>query len=86
MRLFDLHSHWGTQRGYVLRSPEAARPAAEDLELDTAYDTEDEMAAYFRANGVRTILDFGFTKIAADRRDRSATTTTRSRCRRTIPT
>src|SRR5205085_2437815 len=26
------------------------------------YDTEEEMAGYFRQNGVRTILDFGFTK------------------------
>ena len=62
MRLFDLHSHWGTQRGYVLRSPEALAQQQKTWNSTPRYDTEDEMAAYFRANGVRTILDFGFTK------------------------
>lgn len=62
MRLFDLHSHWGTQRGYVLRTPEALAQQEKTWNSSPRYDTEDEMAAYFRANGVRTILDFGFTK------------------------
>jgi predicted TIM-barrel fold metal-dependent hydrolase len=62
MRLFDLHSHWGTERGYVLRTPEALAQQEKTWNSTPRYDTEDEMAAYFRANGVRTILDFGFTK------------------------
>jgi hypothetical protein len=62
MRLFDLHSHWGTERGYVLRTPEALAQQQKTWNSSPRYDTEDEMAAYFRASGVRTILDFGFTK------------------------
>jgi uncharacterized protein len=62
MRLFDLHSHWGTRRGYVLRTPEALARQEKTWNSTPRYDTEDEMAAYFRATGVRTILDFGFTK------------------------
>ncbi len=63
MRLFDLHSHWGTERGYVLRTPEALAQQEKTWNSTPRYDTEDEMAAYFRANDVRTILDFGFTKL-----------------------
>jgi hypothetical protein len=62
MRLFDLHSHWGTERGYVLRSKEALAQQQKTWNSTPKYDTEDEMAAYFRASGVRAILDFGFTK------------------------
>ena len=63
MRIFDLHSHWGTERGYVLRSPEALAQQKTTWNSAPRYDTEDEMAAYFRANEVRAILDFGFTKL-----------------------
>jgi uncharacterized protein len=62
VRLFDLHSHWGTQRGYVLRTPEALAQQQKTWNSTPRYDTEDEMAAYFHANAVRAILDFGFTK------------------------
>jgi predicted TIM-barrel fold metal-dependent hydrolase len=65
MRLFDLHSHWGTQRGYVLRTPEALAQQEKTWNSKPKYDTEEEMAAYLRANQVRTILDFGFTKSLA---------------------
>lgn len=62
MRIFDLHSHWGTERGYVLRSADALAQQKKTWNSTPRYDTEDEMAAYLRANQVRTILDFGFTK------------------------
>ncbi|MES2187563.1 MAG: amidohydrolase family protein [Pseudomonadota bacterium] len=62
MRLFDLHSHWGTERGYVLRTADALAQQKNTWNSTTKYDTEDQMAAYLRANEVRTILDFGFTK------------------------
>ena len=62
MRLFDLHSHWGTRRGYPLRTPEALAQQRRTWNSDPTYDTEDAMAAYFRAQSVRAILDFGFTK------------------------
>src|SRR4051812_11097226 len=62
VRLFDLHSHWGTERGYVLRSEEALAQQKKTWNSTPRYNTEEEMAAYFRAQQVRTILDFGFTK------------------------
>ena len=62
MRLFDLHSHWGTERGYVLRSADALAQQKKTWNSTPRYDTEGEMATYLRANEVRTILDFGFTK------------------------
>ena len=62
MKLFDLHSHWGTKRGYVLRTEEQLAQQRKTWNSDPKYVTEDEMAAYLRAQQVRTILDFGFTK------------------------
>lgn len=62
MRLFDVHSHWGTERGYVLRSAEALAQQQKTWNSTPKYDSEEEMAAYLRANEVRAILDFGFTK------------------------
>jgi predicted TIM-barrel fold metal-dependent hydrolase len=62
MRLFDLHSHWPTRRGYVLRTEEQLARQKKTWNSEPSYATEEEMAAYLRAQGVRTILDFGFTK------------------------
>mgnify|MGYP001369295665 CR=1 FL=1 len=62
MELIDLHSHWGTERGYVLRSSAELDQQHNTWKSKPSYHTEEEMAAYFRANGVRAILDFSFTK------------------------
>jgi predicted TIM-barrel fold metal-dependent hydrolase len=62
MKLFDLHSHWGTRRGYVLRSEQAIAQQRHTWNSDAKYATEEEMAATFRKHDVRAILDFGFTK------------------------
>jgi len=62
MKLFDVHSHWGTRRGYVLRTEEQLAHQRRTWNSDPKYATEEEMAAYLRTQGVRTILDFGFTK------------------------
>jgi len=62
VKLFDVHSHWGTRRGYVLRTEEQLAQQRRTWNSDPKYATEEEMAAYFRAQDVRTILDFGFTK------------------------
>jgi predicted TIM-barrel fold metal-dependent hydrolase len=62
VRILDMHSHWGTERGYVLRTPEALALQKKTWNSNPRFDTEEEMAAYLRANQVRTILDFGFTK------------------------
>jgi predicted TIM-barrel fold metal-dependent hydrolase len=62
LKLFDLHSHWGTRRGYVLRTQAELAQQRRTWNSDPAYVTEGEMAAYLRAQGVRAILDLGFTK------------------------
>lgn len=62
MDIIDLHSHWGTERGYVLRTAEALNQQQHTWNSKPRYDTEAEMAAYLRAHRVRAILDFGFTK------------------------
>lgn len=62
MKIFDCHSHWGTRRGYLFRTPaELARQTA-IWKTEVHYFTEDEQAAYFRKNNVRAILDLSFTK------------------------
>ena len=53
MKLFDLHSHWGTREGYVLRTKEALAQQKSTWNSTPQYDTEEEMAAYLRANQVR---------------------------------
>lgn len=62
MKLIDIHSHWGTERGYTLRSAAELAQQQHTWNSQPKFHTEDEMAAYFRATGVQTILDFGFTK------------------------
>jgi predicted TIM-barrel fold metal-dependent hydrolase len=62
MKIIDVHSHWGTKRGYTLRTEEELAQQKKTWNSEPTYHTEEEMAAYFRANDVRVILDFGFTK------------------------
>jgi hypothetical protein len=62
MKMIDIHSHWGTKRGYTLRTPEELVQQKKTWNSEPKYVTEDEMAAYFRQSGVRVLLDFGFTK------------------------
>ena len=62
MRIFDVHSHWGTRRGYPLQSEAELAQQRRVWNSSPSYHTEDEMADYFRTEGVKTILDFGFTK------------------------
>jgi predicted TIM-barrel fold metal-dependent hydrolase len=62
MAIFDVHSHWGTRRGYPLRGEAELAMQRKVWNSDPRYQTEDEMADYFRAQDVKTILDFGFTK------------------------
>jgi uncharacterized protein len=62
MKLIDIHSHWGTKRGYTLRTDEELAQQKKTWNSEPKYATEDQMADYFRQSNVRTILDFGFTK------------------------
>jgi predicted TIM-barrel fold metal-dependent hydrolase len=62
MNIIDIHSHWGTKRGYTLRTPEELAQQKSTWNSTSTYVTEDEMADYFRRSNVRAVLDFGFTK------------------------
>jgi predicted TIM-barrel fold metal-dependent hydrolase len=62
MTIYDMHSHWGTWRGYRLRSEAELAQQRKTWNSDPAYATEAEMAEYFRRSGVRVVLDFGFEK------------------------
>ncbi len=62
MTVIDIHSHWGTERGYPLRTKEELAQQARTWNSAPKYATEAEMAQYFRDSGVRAILDFGFSK------------------------
>lgn len=57
-----MHSHWGTRRGYVLRTPEELEQQQRTWRSKPRYYSEEEQAQYFRDSGVRVILDFGFDK------------------------
>lgn len=62
MKMIDIHSHWGTRRGYTLRTDAELAQQRKTWNSEPKYATEDEMAGYFRNSNVRAVLDFGFTK------------------------
>jgi predicted TIM-barrel fold metal-dependent hydrolase len=62
MTIIDVHSHWGTRRGYVLQTEAELAQQRATWRSEPSYHTEVEMAQYFRASDVKVILDFGFTK------------------------
>ncbi len=86
MKIFDVHSHWGTRRGYPLRSEAELAQQRKVWNSDPRYHSEEEMADYFRAQGVQTILDFGFTKNMPIDEVRAYARLRASRCRRSTPT
>ena len=62
MKMIDIHSHWGTRRGYTLCTDEELAQQKKTWNSEPKYATEDQMADYFRRSNVRAVLDFGFTK------------------------
>ena len=62
MRIIDVHSHWGTERGYPLQTPAEREQQKATWNSQVKYHSEAEMAQYFRENNVQAILDFGFSK------------------------
>lgn len=62
MKMIDIHSHWGTKRGYTLRTPDELAQQKATWNSTPTFVSEDEMADYFRRSNVRAVLDFGYTK------------------------
>lgn len=61
MKIFDCHSHWSTRRGYIFQSEEAQKSQERIWGTKAAFQTEEEMAATFRRNNVRVMLDLALT-------------------------
>lgn len=66
MRVIDLHSHWGTKRGYPFQTPEELAQQRRVFRSDPSYMTETEMAEHFRTMNVQTILDLGVRSISIE--------------------
>jgi predicted TIM-barrel fold metal-dependent hydrolase len=62
MRIFDCHSHWGTERGYIFRTPIELAQQEKIWGTKPAYQTEAEMADYFRQNNARVLLDLAWVR------------------------
>lgn len=63
LRLFDCHSHWSTERGYIFRTPEARASQARIWGTEAHIETEEEMTDTLRRNRVRAILDLAVTAL-----------------------
>jgi uncharacterized protein len=62
IRAIDVHSHWRTKRGYPLQTEAKLSRLQHTWRAELIYRGEAEMAEDFCQAGVRTILDFGYTK------------------------
>ena len=61
MAIYDIHSHWGTERGYALRGkPREKQKLVFGSEPRVV--TEAGMAEDFRQDDMKVILDLGYTK------------------------
>ena len=61
MRVFDCHSHWSTDRGYVFQGAEERAYQEKIWGTKAEFETEQEMTDTFRRNNVRTVLDLALT-------------------------
>ena len=52
MKIIDVHSHWGTKRGYPLQTPAEREQQKVTWNSQVNYHSEAEMAQYFRDSGV----------------------------------
>jgi hypothetical protein len=62
MPLYDLHSHWGTEKHYPLRGKAQQAKQIEIWRTECKFWDAGDMARYFRDNDVRVMLDLGFTR------------------------
>jgi predicted TIM-barrel fold metal-dependent hydrolase len=61
-RIFDCHSHWGTAKAHIFRTPEELARQEQIWKTKGRHWAEDEMMDYLRRNNVRAILDLSFHK------------------------
>ena len=61
-RIFDCHSHWATEKGYLFRTERERAQQEKIWRTPFQLFGEDEQAAYFRAQRARVILDISWIK------------------------
>ena len=61
-RIFDCHSHWGTAKAHIFRTPAELARQENIWKTKGRHWAEDEMMEYMRRNNVRAILDLSFHK------------------------
>ena len=62
MRIFDCHSHWGTERQIHLCTPEQRAQQEKVWKTEPMFLSDEEMVEYFKKNNAKVILDLSFTK------------------------
>ena len=62
MKIFDCHSHWATEKGYLFRTDVERAQQEKVWRTPFKLFTEQEQADYFRKNNVRNILDISWIK------------------------
>ena len=62
MKFFDCHSHWGTAKGHIFRTPEELARQEKIWRTKGRYWSEEEMIGTMRANEARVILDLAWTR------------------------
>lgn len=60
--IYDLHSHWGTEKHYPLRGKAQQAKQYDIWKTECRFVSEKEMTDYFRASGVKVMLDLGYTR------------------------
>ena len=61
-RIFDCHSHWATEKGYLFRTERERAQQEKIWRTPFQLFTEDQQAAYLRSQRVRAILDISWIK------------------------
>ena len=61
IKVLDMHSHFGTKKGYLWRTKEEIENAQSAYRYKVIYRTEKEQAQDLRDAGVKAILDYSFT-------------------------
>jgi len=62
MRIIDCHSHWATPGRSLMRTPDDWHFAKQVWGAEKVEMSDEEQAAYMRANNARSIMDLSYTK------------------------
>lgn len=62
VRFFDCHSHWGTEKAHIFRTPDQLASQQRIWGTEGRYWSEQEMVDYMRASRARVILDLSWIR------------------------